>query len=39
MENQTETVFISDDTVCSMLIKNRTSGGKCGKFVCMCLCV
>jgi hypothetical protein len=29
MENLSLTVFVSDGADCSMLIKNRTSGGKC----------
>jgi hypothetical protein len=29
MENQSVTTFVSDGAECSMLIKNRTSGGKC----------
>jgi hypothetical protein len=29
MENQSETFFVSDGADCNMLIKNRTSGGKC----------
>ena len=28
MENRTETFFVSDGAECSMMIKNRTSGGK-----------
>jgi hypothetical protein len=39
MENQTETIFVSDGADCSVLIKNRTSGGKCNIFLYARVCV
>jgi len=40
MENRTETIFISDGAECSVLIKNRTSGGKCNiSSICLRLCL
>ena len=39
MENQTETIFVSDGAECSVLIKNKTGGCKCNISLYICVCV